>query len=712
MSESIQVAIGDDFLRSYADLPKNRQGKVTDFVMKFRMSPTSSGINYEKIHAAKDKNLRSVRIDQEYRAIVHKPEQGNTFILLWVDHHDQAYDWAKRKLLKIHPSTGGLQVINMESVEGRVSTSEEVNKPAKPEKKAPLFEGFRDRELIKLGVPEELLTLTFAIASEDELELEESNFPPEAFEALVMLAAGYSVEDAFREQEVAEKEEVDPEDFALALQNEDSKRRFALVTEDLELQKLLNAPLEQWRVFLHPSQRRLATKTARGPVRVLGGAGTGKTVVAMHRAKWLAEKLEAGTGKNILFTTYTRNLALDIEQNLAKICSPELMQRIQVVNFDAWIWQILKKRFKYQYLHVSQNVKAEIWKDITEAKPMDLNLPDTFFREEWEKIILPLGIETLDEYLTTPRTGRGTRLSRKQRKAVWSLIEEYREELGDRNLKEYQDAYRELGVFLKEDRTNLGITAAVVDEAQDMGHQAFCLLRQVVAEGENDLFIVGDAHQRIYDKKKVVLGRCGVKIIGRSHRLKINYRTTDEIRKWAVSILKGVQVDDLDGGEDTIKGYRALVHGPSPEVQHFDNLDDELAYITKQIKTRCEDRASLATVCISLRTNKLVEDYQKKLEDRDIKTHLLERNKPDDPRKEGVRICTMHRVKGLEFDHVILPSLNQGVLPTHHINDSQDPVEKNQAIEREKCLLHVAATRARKTLMVTSYGQKSEFLGD
>jgi hypothetical protein len=559
MSLNAHIAIADSFLDAFSNIPKNMQGKVCDFMIKFRTNPDSTGINYEKIQACKDKHLRSVRIDQNYQAIVHKPDNGNTHILLWVDNHDRAYDWARRRTLSIHPETGAIQILpaeQIEAAEGREATGTEITAENY------LFAAFRDRELIKLGLPENLLPAIRRIKTEPELDRLSEILPAECTEALIGLACGFSVAEILLERDIAENATVNTEDFATALNNPDSQRRFAVITDDLHLQEILSAPLDKWRVFLHPTQRQLVSKKANGPVRVSGGAGTGKTVVAMHRAKWQAEQLNPGSGEKILFTTFSRNLAHDIEMNLKAICHPEIMERIKIINLDRWVWDNLKK-FDYGYRPASDEEKSAAWKEAL-SEDVELEFANSFYREEWEKVILPGGVETPDEYLRISRAGRGTAVSRNQRRKIWVVLQEYRNQLELQRICENDRAYRDLINLMKAAHAKPFFRSVVVDEAQDMGMSAFRLLRFIVPEAENDLFIVGDAHQRIYGKK-VVLGQCGIKITGRSKRLKVNYRTTDEIRRLAVSVLNKMSVDDLDGGEDSVKGYHSLLHGQEPD---------------------------------------------------------------------------------------------------------------------------------------------------
>jgi superfamily I DNA/RNA helicase/mRNA-degrading endonuclease RelE of RelBE toxin-antitoxin system len=699
--KKVTLAIGTDFLTSYSKIPKSQQAKVLNFVTKFRADPTRPGTNYEKLEHTHDKNLCSVRIDQTYRGIVLKPETGNVYVLLWVDHHDDAYDWAKNKVVRIHPETGSLQVIPV--VEGEPLVVE-----PEPEKPG-LFDAFQDAELTGLGVPELLMPMVRNLKSDADLDRVASDFPQEASEALYMLAAGYALDEVRKEMLLpVEPVKVDPDDFVTALEKPDSKRRFFVVDDEQELKEVLLAPLEKWRVFLHPSQRKLVENDWKGPVRVLGGAGTGKTVVAMHRATWLATKKCSGDDR-ILFTTFTRNLAADIRENLAKICPEEALPRIEVVNLDRWVSEFLGAqgyRRKVVYGHKTK----ETWTKALTMAPSDLGLDETFYREEWDRIVQPQSVETLDDYIKATRVGRGTRLNRKQRKQVWQVFEEYRALLNEAGLQEAVDAMRDARKLLEAKKAKVPYKAVVVDEAQDMGFQAFMLIRALMTADEQRpcLFIVGDAHQRIY-RHKVVLGRCGIDIRGRGKKLRINYRTTDETRRWAVRLLEGMPIDDLDDGTDDNEGYRSLLHGIEPRHEHFSSFEEEITAICAHLERIEGEGDTLSSCCLVTRTNELVDEYDAALRARGIETYRVHRNKAEDRRAPGLRLATMHRVKGLEFDHVIIASVRDGVVPLT-VGDTEDPVVKREAELHERALLYVAATRAKKSVLVSGFGGRSSML--
>ncbi len=695
----MKVAISSDFFTALTKLPKTQMQKTVRLVEKFKQDPKSPGLNYEKLGKGADQRVFSLRVDGAYRVILFKSPQEDVYILLWVDHHDEAYRWAQRHRCMIHPQTGSLQIVQAEhATQPRLENASETRQEG-------IFAKYRDRELLRLGVPVAMLGDVRSIRSEAELDALQERLPEEAYEGLFYLMAGVDYEEVLRYLAQEREEHVDTEDFAKALENPNSLRRFYVVDEnDEELLRMLNAPLEKWRVFLHPSQRALVDRDWNGPVRVLGGAGTGKTVVAMHRARWLAKHLP-GNGK-ILFTTFTKNLAVDIEENLKTICNEEEMKRIEVKNLDQWVFEFLRKN-GYQDRIVYTDETDPLWEEALSVASPELTLPENFYKEEWGYVIQPQSIMSLSEYLKASRAGRGVRLSRTQRKAVWEVMEEYRKLLQKHRFKEPDDAMRDAAILIEDQRLRPLYDAIVVDEAQDFSAQAFGLLRTMTNEAQNDLFIVGDAHQRIYEHK-VVLGRCGIRIVGRSRKLKLNYRTTDEIRKWAAKIFEGKTVDDLDNGVDEQNDYKSLYHGPAPEIKQLASYKDELGAIKTQVEKLREEDPN-AKICLVLRATKLRNQYAGDLKKMGFPIVMLEKNTKDNLEIEGLRVATMHRVKGLEFDHMIIASAIKGVIPWSK-TDFPDKQSEEEFLMKERSLFYVAATRAKKTLLITGFGELSSFL--
>jgi len=695
----IRVGFSDAFFTALTRLKPNIQAKVNQLVLKFQTNPKSPGLNFEKLNAVKDKNMRSIRVDQAYRVILAAPEEGNVYLFLWVDHHDKAYDWAAKHQCKVNPNTGTIQLFSIQREETHL---DEYEKHASNG----LFDQLKDRQLLKLGVPEEQLEYTRTIRSENDLDDAQILFPTEAYEALFFYIMGESYEDILRERELQETETFDIDNFSAALDRLQSMARFVVPADENELSEMLNAPMDKWRVFLHPSQRKLTKGVKNGAVRVLGGAGTGKTVVAMHRAKWLAKNIATNENK-VLVTTFTKNLAIDIKKNLQSICTQDEMANIEVVNLDQWVQRFLRKQaYDFEVVFEDRRLQ-ELWNKAISEKPADVDLPDSFFKEEWQRIIQPQGIKVLNEYKKASRIGRGTRLNREQRVKIWPVFDEYRHQLNHARIKEVDDAYRDAAELIQTQNISLDYCAMVIDEAQDMGTQAFKLIRAMIPAQANDLFIVGDAHQRIYGRNKVVLGKCGINIRGRSRKLKINYRTTDEIRCWAVSLLEGRDIDDLDGGDDSNVLYKSLTHGQAPVIEHFDTMTDQVRFIKELLE---KSTVPSSDFCVVARTNKEISSIQEKLEKSGVKTAIIKPNEPEDADDNVLKIATIHRVKGLEFNQVILASANDGLIPLDFVlRNKADLLSKENADTEERSLVYVAITRARKSAFVLSYGEPSRF---
>jgi len=707
MMSQLKVAISGDFFTAFSKLPKTQQGKTSKFITNFQKDPTASSINYERIRDASDPDMRSVRIDQAYRGIVLKPANGNVYLLLWVDHHDDAYTWARRHNCTINAATGGIQVYETEETHADVQPTVQTAVVSTHESIAPL----KNRELMRLGVPEALIPLVRSIQTEGDLDAKESRFPAEASEALYMLMAGYGYDEIINDREASAEESINTNDFSAALDRLVTQSRFFVADDEIELQAMLNAPLDKWRVFLHPSQRKMATGIKNGAVRILGGAGTGKTVVAMHRAKWLAEHVATGS-QRVLFTTFTKNLAADIKSNLGSICTSETLAKIDVINLDRWVSNFLRQRhYEYQIAFDGDSTRQSLWQQALDLAPVNMRLPDAFYREEWQRVIQPQSIVTLDQYKKASRIGRGTRLNRSDRVKVWTVFEEYRNLLTQHKKKEVDDGYRDAAQLMQGEPGTSHYAAVVVDEAQDMSTQAFHLIRQLVPEGANDLFIVGDGHQRIYGRNKVVLSRCGINIRGRARKLRLNYRTTEEIRQWAVNLLEGFPVDDLDGGMDDNRGYKSLAHGIAPQIEHFDSPEQQGDFIASYLDAIRKEGFPLDTVCIVGRIKTELSLIQEQLRGAGIECEEITGDQSDSNKEGAVRIATMHRVKGLEFDEVILASVNEGIVPlSKALVGKGDAVEKRQADLEERALVYVAMTRAKKKLIITSYGQASPYL--
>jgi superfamily I DNA/RNA helicase/mRNA-degrading endonuclease RelE of RelBE toxin-antitoxin system len=693
------VAISSEFLTAFSKIPQTQQKKVREFVTRFQNNPKSPSINYETIHDVQDKRVRTVRIGLDYRGVVLHPDDSDTYLLVWVDHHDEAMNWAKKKEFDIHPITGALQVVDIRLAEKADTLSQQTTDKTNDY----LFSAFQDDDLLRTGIPNLLLPAVKALKKPEDLDEIQSYLPEESYEALYWVAnLGYSIDQALNE--VAQPDKVDPHDINKALNHPDSKRRFVVVKSIDALAEILNAPLAKWRVFLHPSQESLVNRQFNGPARVLCGAGTGKTVVAMHRARYLATHIFTNPTDRILFTTYTRTLAANIRANLKTICSFE-GDRIEVVHLYSWAASFLRSQ-GIRFEVASREEIDQCWSDAFSASDTG-EWTEAFLRNEWERVVQAQGISNREEYLLSSRIGQIVRLSRPQRAAVWEIFDEYKRNLNALGKLDWIDVIRQTRLYLANKGSVLPYRAIIIDETQDLHPEDLKLIRQIVPEGANDLFFVGDAHQRIYGRP-VVLSHCGINIKGRSSKLHINYRTTEEIRNWSLQVLTNQSIDDLDGGIDSNQEYRSLLHGEQPIIQHFPSLTQEKKFIAETINQLLTD-VKPETICLVARTNKqLIEDYIPGLISAKIDYLLLGPDTPEDAR-DGIRLATMHRVKGLEFHHVIIAGVNAGVIPWESIR-KLDEHEHYDTELQERCLFHVSSTRARETLTITSFGTRSKFL--
>jgi hypothetical protein len=727
----LTVALSNDFFKAFGRLSEKARGKVATFISKFRANPRSPGLNYERIDGGKDPFIRSIRVDQDIRCIVRAPDEGDTYVLLWIDKHDDAYQWARRRTCHVNRVSGALQVVDVEAAELAVGdaiaaavsealanqtpptqTTPEASPAATAQPDSPsLFAHCSADQLMLLGVPEALLPAVRAVASEEALSRLIEWVPQDCVDGLILLADGKPIEVVIEELERQRPAVIDPTDVAAALETPESKAEFLVITDDDVLEAMLSAPLERWRVFLHPSQRRLVERQWSGAVRVLGGAGTGKTVVAMHRARWLASGLiKTSSTARVLFTTFTRNLATDIRANLTKICSPEELQRIEVIHLDGWVMTFLKGQ-GLQVRVFNEEARDSCWSLAMDLADTSLGLDERFYREEWKDVVLAQGCRSRDEYLMARRVGRGTRLSRPQRAQIWPVFDAVRAEFRQRGLWELEEAKQIAADLIQKADGSPLYAAVVVDEAQDLDVASFSLLRALVGESRvNDLFIVGDPHQRIYGKP-VVLSRCGIDIRGRSRKLRINYRTTEETRAWATAVLHGIDFDDLDGGSDPASDYRSLLHGVDPLVQGFEDPADEQKFLVSTLRQLREEQPSLASTCVAARTNKAVEKLEALLKGEGFATRVIKAEESDDPSDPALRLATMHRVKGLEFDQVFLPALDASQMPLQvELNKRPDALSRELFEQQERSLLHVAATRAKKRVVVSYSGKASPFI--
>lgn len=722
MSRNTEIRVSYDIgcLTSIRRLPDRVSAKFMDMMMKFMSDPTAHGLNFETVKGARDRGLKSVRVDQSYRAIAF--QSGNDVMFVHVNEHDPAYEWASRRTIKVDPSTNRIRIVEeIPTDQFEITISSEPRPPG-------LFAHITDARLLSLGVLAEELPRLREIHSLEELDTYSDSLDGTTHDILVAIESGFSDEEIGELVGLDREKDVSggaapQQSFSEVLGSPESRQRIFIPENEEELRRFFEGDLAGWRVFLHPAQRKIAYRDYSGPALVRGGAGTGKTVVAMHHAKYLADQIKADPsrkGQRVLFTTFTTSLAHDIVANLQTLCPEHLAKddlRIEVVNLDRWVHEFLKRK-NYPRTIVYFGAEAdrlnEIWREVLDDIGTPAGLSEEFIRAEWTQVVQSKGILSERDYFRAPRNGRGTPLDRKKRIELWAIFDAYRARMLSEKLAEPDDAYREAISILSASAASLPYCSVIVDEAQDMGEQAFRLIRAIVerkpAGDHNSIFIVGDAHQRIYNRK-ASMKACGIDVRGRSRKLKLNYRTSEEIRRWAVSTLQGVSVDDLDEGSDSLVGYTSLFHGPAPGLKACASEREELREIVEWVEQLTTNELPLAEIGILASTNDQLAQVEKAMIEAGIASLRLKANEADDRFADGVRLCTMHRAKGLEFRAVYIPFLSASKFPPKFILDKAvDEIDRKETENRFRSLLHVAATRAKQELKLSWSGTKSALI--
>jgi hypothetical protein len=680
----MKVILADTLTTSLQRLPAAAQAAAKQSVFDFQVSPKSPGIQFHRIDKSRDKNFWSARVDRDLRLVIHK--LGEVAVLCYVGHHEDAYTWAENRKLEAHPDTGAAQFVvideRVEQVVKRVVRE--------VEEEPPVFGKFERDYLLALGVPDELLDAVKVVtrARLDELI---PLLPEEATERLFQLADGHPVPRPVKVTAA------DP--FA----HPDAQRRFKVVDSADELRQALEAGWDKWVVFLHPSQRTVIERDAAGPVKVSGSAGTGKTVVALHRA---AHLLKQDPKARVLLTTYSTTLAARLEQQMDLLVPRDSSER---------------KRLTVMHLH---KVARDLWVEANRRplKVVDerslvrhieqaLRIPDAgtlnpaFVRAEWTTIIDPNHLQTFDAYRGASRAGRGTPLGARQKRILWNVVERLRSSLGAAGLLTWDTLCHEAAQVLTKSPKKR-FDHVVADEVQDFGAADLVFLRSLVSEGRNDLFLCGDVGQRIY-KMRTSWSALGVNVKGRSTRLKVNYRTTGQIRRFADRLLASSLADD--DGEVETRETVSLLSGPEPDVVSFPTVEKEIDGVVAWLKPLVGQGYKPRDIAIFGRTEAVVERAERALDRAGIARVNL---KDDEPLVDGaIAVGTMHRAKGLEFKIVVAMGCETGQVPlAAALNGHVDDADRDAALEQEKSLLYVALTRARERSLVTCAGGLTSLL--
>lgn len=692
----MEFRIADTFTDSLARLTADEQKAVKTTSFDLQMDPSSPGMSFHRLDKAKDKNFWSVRVNADIRLIVHRSE--NSLLLCYVDHHDKAYQWAERRKLETHPNTGAAQLVEIRETVKEVFVPVYVQDPvaetrAQVAASRLLFGGISNDALLGYGVPAEWV-VDVKLATEDSLLFLANHLPAEAAEALLEIATGGKPR-----QPTPGVQPASPFDHPDAL------RRFRVMSNVEELERALEFPWEKWTVFLHPDQRQSVERDYAGPARVSGSAGTGKTIVALHRAVHLAR---ANPDARVLLTTYSDPLADALHGRLKRLIGnqPRLGERIDVHSLPA-IGLRLHRALVGPATLANRELTRELIREAGRAVTGH-KFSVAFLVSEWEHVVDAWQLDSWDAYRDVARLGRKTRIPEAQRAVVWVILEQVREKLREKRLLTEAMLFQAVATSISKTNKML-FDYSIVDEAQDLGVTHVRFFAALAAGRPNALFFAGDLGQRIF-QQPFSWKALGVDVRGRSRTLRVNYRTSHQIRTQADRLL-GTSVTDADGNGDKRDDTVSVFNGPPPTVFIAPNEQTEAEAVAKWLKERSAAGMLPHEFGIFVRSEMQVERARAAVTLAGLPLNVLDEHVQTT--SGHVSISTMHLAKGLEFRGVVVMACDDEVIPMQaRIEAVGDTGDLVQVYDTERQLLYVALTRARDELLVTSVAPCSEFLDD
>jgi hypothetical protein len=698
------LVFADTFFKSAAKLDGSVKQRVFDFMARFSQNIDAPGADFKIPTGARDARIRTARVTLDLRAVLFHPG-GEVYYLLGVFPHDDAYTYAAHTRVDVNRVTGGIDVLELGRIEDAQATF-----AATSAESAPLFAGFRDSDLRSLGISEPVLTLVRVLTDVDQLLSLGELIPQLQNDVLLALFDGSSPEAVYAEivAPCLDGKPVDPEDVDAALERPATLASFLVTTSDEDLEAALAWPMDRWRIFLHPTQRGIAypVKPYSGPFRVTGGPGTGKTVVAVHRAKALAATAEPGD--RILVAAFNTNIAAALRTLLERLGGAGLADRVEVKTVDQLAMGIVAQQEGRRPTPIGGSDVLDRWTAFLPGRTAEFT--PRFLDAEWNQVILAGGLRSLEGYLTVARTGRGSRrVSAAQRQQIWDLISGFEAELRAAGLRTFRQIATDAAGYATHRREPI-YRHVIVDEAQDLHASHWRMLRALVPEGPDDMFLVGDPFQRIYDNR-VVLGQCGVRILGRAKRLTINYRTTRQILEVSLSLVNGSTRDDLDGGTEGLHSYRSLMRGRAPVTHGSIDAEAELTQLIATLQAWRDSGIDDDDIAVGARSRALVHRACDAIMNAGLPAFVLTGGR-DDVGKSGIHVTTLHRLKGTEFRCVALTGLSADHVPPPRelIDTADDPAATAALLAQERSLLFVAGTRAREDLAIGWHGECSALL--
>lgn len=683
--------IADTFTDSLAKLTGDEQKAVKTTAFDLQLNAANPGMSFHKLDKARDKNFWSVRVSSDIRLIVHKT--AGSLLLCYVDHHDKAYDWAERRKLETHPLTGAAQLVEIRETVQEITIPKFLEvvqtAPAKPR----LFDHVAEKTLLSYGVPPEWLA-DVQQADEDSLLELADHLPGEAAEALLELATGGT-------PQLSQLVSTGADPYS----HPDALRRFRVMNDVEELERALAYPWEKWTTFLHPAQKQWVERDYSGPARVSGSAGTGKTIVALHRAVFLARSQPE---TRVLLATFSDNLANALLTKLRRLISnePRLAERLEVHAMNAMGERLYEQQHGRPRIATREQIKKWLTKAAAQTPGLKFSL--SFLLSEWEDLVDAWQLDGWEAYRDVKRLGRKTRLPEAQRAVLWAAFDAVRLRLKAEGLITHSGMFNQLTKEVA-GRKHPPFDHIVIDEAQDISVAQLRFLAAMGTDRPNALFFAGDLGQRIF-QQPFSWKSLGVDIRGRSRTLHINYRTSHQIRMQADQLL-GPEVSDVDGNTETRRGTVSVFNGPAPSIQTFDSQDQENNAVAAWLAARSKEGLAPHEIGVFVRSDAELERARAAVTKAGLPFKVLDEHVETISGKTS--ISTMHLAKGLEFRAVVVMACDDEIIPLQaRIETVSDDADLEEVYNTERHLLYVACTRARDHLLVTSIDPASEFLDD
>lgn len=731
-----QIILGPGLKKLDGSLQKATYG----FLAKLAADDTAPGLHIEPINNSVDPRARTGRVDLSFRAVLFKlqgSQEDASYVFAGTYPHDEAIAIAQKSKISINPRNGVAELIPVDEVTPPpMATAEPFVAPAEPKR---TDRSLREREyavadLTDLGLDAGFAERALDLVGEDTV-LEYAESAPASWQGSVLIDiyTGDSFTDIREKYQLSEPVSIadttDDDAVLAAMQHPAARMEFAFIEDNDDLRAAIENPdFAAWRIFLHPEQRKYTTQHTNGAFRLTGGAGTGKTVVLLHRARELQRR---NPGARIVLTTFNQTLAQSLAEQLRILDSDIVVADdlgspgVYVAGVDTIARRVLvtasglgggngkpgpvAEVLGPRTAEVLKVTAAQAWQSAAEQHAGEL--PEvlrsaSFLEAEYATVVLPNRVVTREEYWKVRRSGRGVALNRSRRNAVWDIIETYRAGAAAEGSTDFDEKAAIAAQVLNESASRPA-DHVLVDEAQDLTPCRLLLVRALAAAGPNDLFLAEDAHQRIYGQR-ITLSHYGINIVGRSRRLTLNYRTTQENLQYALGILSGEQYTDLNEESESATGYRSARRGPKPIVVKAQSLTDQYQKVADLVQSWIDDGTAPESIGLLVPTRKEAESLPRALGDRDVTVAFVDRDKAGPPKTPVV--MTMHRAKGMEFTKAVLVGLGEKSLPRSYLIDTVPEEERADVVRRERSLLYVAATRARDELVVVYVGEPSELL--